>query len=516
MPRGDTAALARGGRGSWTTPDRRVGPGPRHARPGARSGSPRTTSSPGCAGCTRSWRERREQLRCASPSTSRTSTTAWPSSAITVTRPAGAQNGLESLLDASRGPSHQAQGDAVRGGQLRRGRCATTWWRSRPPATRSPATVPTTAACRRRAWWSGCAQGALMLEDLLGVAVHGFRSPRFDVPGDRGLVRYRDELAEAGYRYVSDAFDARCPLTGARGARAVVARGCGSEGAAINVCCRSRRSLPPPRAQPGPAVLYYHSYDFDEHLARPGCRALAHARPATAGPGPHRADRMAAHRTLRKRDLRPMSPAEFDGYFHDRASRFAAFYRSEGLSRLIGRGPLFDRLARAASTSSPRSGPRHVLDVGCGSGPLFAPLATLGVRVTGLDPAPAMVALARVEAGRHPDWSPCRSAGGRRSTRRTPTTSPSPSGVFDYVDEPGRAAARHGPRRAARRRPRSPPRDCGPSSGGSATAPAACTSTAIGPRTSGRWPRQAGPRGRRAQTARAAPGTWRTSPAPGA
>ncbi len=46
--------------------------------------------------------------------------------------------------------------------------------------------------------------GRQILEDLLGVAVHGFRSPRFDVPGGGGLEAYRDELAEAGYRYVSD------------------------------------------------------------------------------------------------------------------------------------------------------------------------------------------------------------------------------------------------------------------------------------------------------------------------
>jgi hypothetical protein len=39
-----------------------------------------------------------------------------------------------------------------------------------------------------------------------------------------------------------------------------------------------------------------------------------------------------------------MSPAEFDTYFDERASRFAAFYRSEPVARLLGRGPLFDRL----------------------------------------------------------------------------------------------------------------------------------------------------------------------------
>ena len=65
--------------------------------------------------------------------------------------------------------------------------------------------------------------------------------------------------------------------------------------------------------------------------------------------------------------------AEFDGYFDKRASRFAAFYRSEQVSRLLGRGPLFDRLSKtvhlvgtlgsrrcstwdvAAGLSSPRS-----------------------------------------------------------------------------------------------------------------------------------------------------------------
>ena len=46
--------------------------------------------------------------------------------------------------------------------------------------------------------------GRQILEDLLGVAVHGFRSPRFDVPGEGGLEAYRNALAEAGYRYVSD------------------------------------------------------------------------------------------------------------------------------------------------------------------------------------------------------------------------------------------------------------------------------------------------------------------------
>ena len=48
-------------------------------------------------------------------------------------------------------------------------------------------------------------QGREMLEDLLGVPVTGFRSPRFDLPEGIGLARYREHLAEAGYAYVSDA-----------------------------------------------------------------------------------------------------------------------------------------------------------------------------------------------------------------------------------------------------------------------------------------------------------------------
>ncbi len=130
-----------------------------------------------------------------------------------------------------------------------------------------------------------------------------------------------------------------------------------------------------------------------------------------------------------------MPPADFEGYFHDRASRFAAFYRSEGLSRLIGRGPLFDRL-RGAVDIVTAVGATHVLDVGCGSGPLFDPLATRGVRVTGIDPAPAMVALARVEAARHPEIVTVQERGWETITEEDAYDAAVALGVFDYVDEP--------------------------------------------------------------------------------
>ena len=92
-----------------------------------------------------------------------------------------------------------------------------------------------------------------------------------------------------------------------------------------------------------------------------------------------------------------MSTGEFQTYFHVRANRFAAFYSSEPVARVLGRGPLFDRL-RFAVTTSVGLGTKRVLDVGCGSGPLFAPLATKGIHVTGIDPAEAMIALAAQQA----------------------------------------------------------------------------------------------------------------------
>jgi SAM-dependent methyltransferase len=130
-----------------------------------------------------------------------------------------------------------------------------------------------------------------------------------------------------------------------------------------------------------------------------------------------------------------MPSAEFDGYFDDRASRFAAFYRSEGLSRLIGRGPLFDRL-RGSVDIVANVGATSVLDVGCGSGPLFSPLALRGVHVTGMDPAPAMVALARHEAERHPDLVTVQERGWEAIDEEDAYDVAVALGVFDYVDEP--------------------------------------------------------------------------------
>jgi hypothetical protein len=114
-------------------------------------------------------------------------------------------------------------------------------------------------------------RGREALEELLGVAVSGFRSPRFDIPAEGDLARYRDELAEAGYRYVSDASRLgagspvhELPVLSWRGIK--VGGGSYQRLLPLSVVSASaRRSV-------GPAVLYYHSYDFDGTL--PGLDAV--------------------------------------------------------------------------------------------------------------------------------------------------------------------------------------------------------------------------------------------------
>ncbi|MGO9344026.1 MAG: class I SAM-dependent methyltransferase [Acidimicrobiales bacterium] len=130
-----------------------------------------------------------------------------------------------------------------------------------------------------------------------------------------------------------------------------------------------------------------------------------------------------------------MSPSDFRTYFHRRASRFDAFYRSEPVSRLIGRGPIFDRL-RGAVDLVTGLGAKSVLDVGCGSGPLFGPLADKGIKVTGIDPAPAMVALARERAGAFPDLVTVEQRGWEEIKERDSYDAAVALGVFDYVEDP--------------------------------------------------------------------------------
>lgn len=141
-----------------------------------------------------------------------------------------------------------------------------------------------------------------------------------------------------------------------------------------------------------------------------------------------------------------MSQAEFGTYFDDRATRFAAFYGSERVARVLGRGPLFDRL-RGAVDVVVGVGARRVLDVGCGSGPLFAPLAERGIAVVGLDPAPAMVELARGEARRFPGLVEVEQRGWEDLEEEDAYDVAVALGVFDYLDDPATVLGRM--RRAA-------------------------------------------------------------------
>jgi SAM-dependent methyltransferase len=135
--------------------------------------------------------------------------------------------------------------------------------------------------------------------------------------------------------------------------------------------------------------------------------------------------------------------SDFRTYFHRRASRFDAFYRSEPVSRLLGRGPIFDRL-RGAVEMVGSVGARSVLDVGCGSGPLFEPLAEKGIKVTGFDPAPAMIALAETRAATYPDLVVVEQRGWEQLEEADAYDAAVALGVFDYVDEPGNLLSRMG------------------------------------------------------------------------
>jgi peptidoglycan/xylan/chitin deacetylase (PgdA/CDA1 family) len=113
-------------------------------------------------------------------------------------------------------------------------------------------------------------KGRQMLEDLLGLPVRGFRSPRFDVPV-RGLASFRDDLAEAGYRYVSDAsrLGSRSPI---REVPVLSWRGLRLGGGSYQRLLPFAAVATAAQRCHGPAVLYYHSYDFDGTL--PGLGAV--------------------------------------------------------------------------------------------------------------------------------------------------------------------------------------------------------------------------------------------------
>ncbi len=126
---------------------------------------------------------------------------------------------------------------------------------------------------------------------------------------------------------------------------------------------------------------------------------------------------------------------DFESYFHRRAQRFSSFYSSEPVARLLGRGALFDRLRIAVDTSLALQAKR-VLDIGCGSGPLFSPLATAGIHVTGIDPAAAMVELAKEQAVLFPNLVEVEQRGWEELDEVDAYDVAVALGVFDYVGTP--------------------------------------------------------------------------------
>ena len=130
-----------------------------------------------------------------------------------------------------------------------------------------------------------------------------------------------------------------------------------------------------------------------------------------------------------------MAEDDFETYFHQRAKRFSSFYASEPVARALGRGPMFDRLRLAAQITLSLA-PSRVLDVGCGSGPLFGELAPEGIRITGIDPAEAMVTLARQEAAKYGDLVELEQSAWEDLRAVDEYDVAVALGVFDYVSQP--------------------------------------------------------------------------------
>jgi hypothetical protein len=113
-------------------------------------------------------------------------------------------------------------------------------------------------------------RGRDQLEQLLQIPVRGFRSPRFDVPTG-GLAAFRHQLAEAGYTYVSDTsmLGASSPV---HEIPVLAWHGLRIGGGSYQRLLPFAALLAGMRRSTGPAVLYYHSYDFDGTL--PGLGAV--------------------------------------------------------------------------------------------------------------------------------------------------------------------------------------------------------------------------------------------------
>lgn len=131
----------------------------------------------------------------------------------------------------------------------------------------------------------------------------------------------------------------------------------------------------------------------------------------------------------------------FDRYFDERSNKFSSFYGNERVTRALGRGALFDRLDFAVRAAVEVDA-KHVLDVGCGSGPLFEPLATRGIRITAIEPAAQMVELAQQQADRFPGLVEVRQASWEDLDDHDAYDMAVALGIFDYVKPAGELLSR--------------------------------------------------------------------------
>jgi hypothetical protein len=121
-------------------------------------------------------------------------------------------------------------------------------------------------------------RGRAEVEDLVQQPVRGFRSPRFDIPPDTGLARYREAVAEAGFEYVSDTslLGTGSPV---RELPVLAAHGIPIGGGSYQRLFPTAVTSAAVDRATGPAVLYYHSYDFGATLpSTASIRSLAMAK----------------------------------------------------------------------------------------------------------------------------------------------------------------------------------------------------------------------------------------------